>query len=51
MKPRKSIPRRLIKILCIAAGLYGGWIVAGVLNDHRNDVPRPYPTTNKTINH
>jgi len=35
----------LIRLAAIVAGLWGGWLLAGALNDHRSDVPRPIPTT------
>ena len=43
MRGTKRILRWTIRVLAIAAGLYGGWLVAGALNDHRSDVPRPIP--------
>ncbi len=32
--------RMIVRILAIIAGLWGGWLAAGVLNDHRIDIPR-----------
>jgi hypothetical protein len=34
---------RLIQAVAILAGLWGGWVAAGMLNNHRDDVPRPIP--------
>jgi hypothetical protein len=42
---RKRIFRLLVRGIFILLGLYGGWRLAGALNDHRSDVPRPVPTT------
>jgi hypothetical protein len=36
---------RLIQTVAIIAGLWGGWIAAGILNDRRSDIPRPVPPT------
>jgi hypothetical protein len=49
--PNKSpkIGRRVIRIAAIVAGLSGGWIAAGVLNDHRSDIPRPVPLNITTM--
>jgi hypothetical protein len=44
-KKRRGFTGRLIQVLAIIAGLWGGWIAAGILNDHRSDVPRPVPPT------
>ncbi|MGD0770873.1 MAG: hypothetical protein ABSB42_22040 [Tepidisphaeraceae bacterium] len=32
--------RRAIRIGLVIGGLWGGWLAAGALNDHRIDVPR-----------
>jgi hypothetical protein len=43
---RKTI-RLAIRIAAIVVGLYGGWLLAGALNDHRSDVPRPVPPSTR----
>jgi hypothetical protein len=47
----KRLLRLPLRALFIAAGLYGGWLAAGVLNNHRNDVPRPIPPTTLPSRH
>lgn len=37
---RKGGLRIIVRVLAIIAGLWGGWLAAGVLNDHRIDIPR-----------
>jgi len=36
----RSFAKKTVRILAIIAGLYGGWLAAGALNDRRADVPR-----------
>jgi hypothetical protein len=38
-RPRRPI-RFVIRTIAIIGGLWGGWLAAGSLNDHRIDVPR-----------
>ncbi len=38
-RPRRPL-RTLIRTVAIIGGLWGGWLAAGSLNDHRIDVPR-----------
>ncbi|MGD0463377.1 MAG: hypothetical protein ABSB74_12905 [Tepidisphaeraceae bacterium] len=38
-RPRRSLGI-LIRTLAIVLGLWGGWLAAGALNDHRIDIPR-----------
>jgi hypothetical protein len=37
----KRLRKRLIWIFGVFAGLCGGWLAAGALNDSRIDIPRP----------
>jgi hypothetical protein len=30
----------LLRAIVITAGLWGGWLLAGAMNDHRIDIPR-----------
>jgi hypothetical protein len=32
--------RRILRIILVAGGLWGGWLAASALNDHRSDLPR-----------
>jgi hypothetical protein len=44
--PKRNRPMKLLlRGAAILFGLWGGWLLAGALNDHRDDVPRPVPTT------
>ncbi|MGA3065237.1 MAG: hypothetical protein ABSF29_00160 [Tepidisphaeraceae bacterium] len=45
-KPPRTI-KTAIRIAAVLVGLYGGWLLAGVLNDHRSDVPRPVPPSTR----
>jgi hypothetical protein len=38
-RPRRSL-RFLVRTIAIVLGLWGGWLAAGALNDHRIDIPR-----------
>jgi hypothetical protein len=40
---KKNLLWRTIRIVAVIGGLYGGWLLAGALNDHRIDIPRPIP--------
>jgi hypothetical protein len=32
--------RRIVRVILVAGGLWGGWLAASALNDHRSDLPR-----------
>ena len=49
MKPERRLPAEELKIVFVLAGAYGGWVLAGSMNDHRADLPRPIPTTNHSV--
>ncbi|MGD0540650.1 MAG: hypothetical protein ABSB33_03930 [Tepidisphaeraceae bacterium] len=38
-RPRRSLGI-LVRVLAIVLGLWGGWLAAGAMNDHRIDIPR-----------
>src|ERR1700728_2832170 len=52
MKPLR-LPRtlrKILRIILIAGGLWGGWLAASALNDHRADIPRRVaPATQPTL--
>jgi hypothetical protein len=45
VKIMRKLGKRLFRFTLIVIALYGGWIAAGMLNDNRDDVPRPIPTS------
>jgi hypothetical protein len=42
MKPlnRRRFVKRIVWMIAVFAGLCGGWLAAGEMNDHRADIPR-----------
>jgi len=32
--------RRILRVILVAGGLWGGWLAASALNDRRSDLPR-----------
>ena len=46
---KRRLILRWLKIVFVLAGAYGGWVLAGSMNDHRADLPRPIPTTNHSV--
>jgi hypothetical protein len=52
MKPfsGRKFAKRIVWLIAVFAGLCGGWLAAGVMNDHRVDIPRILAPTTQPAN-